>query len=146
MTAGLSCEVGKLLSEESIPFDSEITHHGGINGWDIPRTERHYAKCVFFAVRTKEGEFVLVVDEDTDLVIALFCIEAEKEEKTCGITEIFESVIAARDGVFEGKCFRVELVIRDTHPPDEVNDVGYVFLVGFRGKDDRGAPIQQQQQ
>lgn len=52
--------------------------------------------------------------------------------------KVVDGFVAAGDGKIVDESDRVEAAVRDAEAPNEVLDVGDVFLVGFWSKDDHG--------
>jgi hypothetical protein len=73
-------------------------------------------------------------------MVATTSVKADKIEFTGRIAEIVDSILAARDGVFEREGDAVQLAIGDAHTPDEVLNVVDVLLMRLGGEDNKGAP------
>ena len=74
--------------EEGDNFGIHDAHHSGVHGGSIARTKGHDGVAVLFKVRTHEGEFLLIVFGDSDLVIASFTIHADEVKAAFGVTKI----------------------------------------------------------
>ena len=69
-----------------------------------------------------------------------FGVDADPKEAAGAWGEVVDSFVAAGDGKFIFEGDRVEASVGDTKSPDEVVDVGDLFLVWFRCEDDHGEP------
>jgi hypothetical protein len=74
------------------------------------------------------------------LVVACLVIKCDEEQRPSRIAEIVDSVVAARDGVFERESDLVQTAIRDTETPDKVFNGSDVFLVRLGGENDGRTP------
>ena len=102
--------------------------------------EGHDPESVFFMFGGEVCKFVLVAVTNGDLMIPAPSIEADEEEFPSGIAEIINGILTARDWVFKGKSDAVELAVGDAHAPDEIVNIGDVFLVRLRRKDNERTP------
>jgi hypothetical protein len=131
---------GVLGLEESVPFGRQDVHHTSIKTRRVARAKRHNAKAVLRIIGREESELVLVAVADSDLMIATASVEANEIQFPSRVAEVVDRIFTARDGVFKRKGNAVEFTIRDAHAPNEVLDIGYVFLMRLGGKDNKGTP------
>jgi len=126
--------------EEVIPFSRENVHEASVKTRSIARPEGHDAEGVFHVVGRKEGELILIAVTHCNLVISAASVEADKEEFAGRIAEVVNGIFASRDRVFEGKGDTVEFAIGYAHTPNEILDIGNVFLMRLGSEDDKGTP------
>ena len=82
----------------------------------------------------------MIAITDSDLMIAAASIETDEVQFASGVAEVVDGVFTPRDRVFEWKSDTVEFAVRDAHAPNEILDIGDVFLMGLGGKDNKGTP------
>jgi hypothetical protein len=125
---------------KGLPFAFENPHHTCVKSRSITRAKRHHRPTIFVIIGRKESKFLLILESDTNLVVASLIVESDEEQAASRIAEVINSVIATRNGVLERQSDLVETAVRDAQAPDKVTDIDNVFLVRFGSEDDGGAP------
>ena len=64
---------------KSDPFAFEDSHHTGVEGGCIPRSERHDGPAPLGIIGSKEREFFLVQESNSNLMVASFVIQRDEE-------------------------------------------------------------------
>lgn len=130
----------KLFVEQCSPFAAHFEHHAGVNSRSVHGSKRHDSPRDFGTVGEVKGKFLLVAKGNSNLVVTGFGIDANPKQSTGPSTKVVEGIVATRDGKSERFSDRVEATIGDTETPDEIVDVGNMFLMGFWSENDDGTP------
>ena len=133
-------EVREMFAEEGLPFLPKEEHESGVASGSVDRSEGHNVEGVQLAVGACEAEFVAVRVADADLVETGFGVDADPIEAAGARSEVVNSLVTAGDGKVVDEGDGVEAAVGDAETPDEVGNVGDVFLMGFGGEDDHGEP------
>ena len=108
-------------------------------GWAVDRSEWHNIVSPLHSIWSGKGQFVLRALSDANLMIALRSIphpvpEGRAEgEVDCGI--------AMEDDIRNYSCDLIERDVIYAKSPDEVFNVGDMFLMRFRGKESLELPL-----
>ena len=132
--------MGEAGGEQSVVFRLHQFHHSSVYGGRVLGAEGHNGVAVFLVVRPDKGEFLLVLGPNADLVVTGLTVDADEEQGSFGVPEVVQCIIATRYRVVESLGDGIERPVIYAKTPDEVADVGNVFLVWFRCKDYFGAP------
>ena len=116
-----------------LPFTFEDPHHTSVKGRGVTRSEWHDTETVLVVVRGKESELLLIAFANSNLMVAGFVIEGNKEETAGRVAKVVDGIVAPRNGIFERQGDLIQTTIGDTHTPDEVEDICNVFLMRLGG-------------
>ena len=95
--------------EKGIPLFLHDLHHSCVRGGGVLRSERHHLESVLLPVGAEKRKLLTVHKADTNLMVSLPGIEADKPEVAKTVTEIVDGVVTARDRILEreGNCIKL---------------------------------------
>ena len=122
-----------------LPCPVQVMDEGNEGGWAVNRPEWHNIVSPLRSVWAGEGHLFLRTLSNANLMIALWSVphpvpEGRAEgEVDCGVT--------TGDDVCDYLCDLIERDVIDAKSPNEVFDVGDMFLMRFQGKGSLELPL-----
>ncbi len=122
-----------------LPCPVQVVDEGYEGGWTVDWPKRHNIICPLRSIWAGKDQLFLRTLSNAKLMIALWCVphsvpEGRAEgEVDCGV--------ATGDDVCVYSCDLIERDVIDAKSPDEVINIGDMFLMGFWGKESLELPL-----